>query len=113
MNRRVTPVLLACVALVACGDDGPGLRSGKVTDKDHNAAWTSFTYVSTGKTFVMVPHYWPEEWELTVENCDVEPGKCVRDTWNVDAGTWSTVGEGDWITRGRVNGKASPSEAKK
>lgn len=89
MRRAFVFVVLA-VALAACSD--PEVDRGVIVSHKHHPMWLQ--PISTGKSTTIITH--PERWELCYEG-DTADGKHGRECRDVDAGTWQTCNDGDWI----------------
>lgn len=70
--RRLLVVLVTAVLLVACRD----VTAGKVIEKSDELAWTQFVQTCTAfdprtgacDFYTFVPIYWPEQWDLKLED---------------------------------------------
>lgn len=108
-------VLGAAVTVSACNAE-PEIRTGTVTNKQDipSRDWIYLMPIphtmcySTGKseecittfTYIPVPEHDPEHWQVTIQNCEVDP-KCKTATFEVTQEVFNQLNVGqnvDWST---------------
>lgn len=64
--KKMLIVLLICLSLCGCSE----IYECKVVDKQYQPARTAFMPVYNGKTIILLPTYYPEQYNIIIEGID-------------------------------------------
>lgn len=86
-------IIVALICVIASNVDY-GEREGIVIDKQYCSAYTTTTFVYTGKVMIPNTQYYPEKWKIQIKK---EINKEEKSIWtSVDENTYNNIKIGDY-----------------